>query len=92
MTGEQMSITDIWRRLMSRSRRKRSFYESQEVMRRAVELTGPIDVRLHSDEELRHILQTERSVLRRQAAEKELGLRAARRQHHHDGALRNGLH
>ena len=48
-----MSITDIWRRLMSRSRRKRSFYESQEVMRRAVELTGPIDVRLHSDEELR---------------------------------------
>ena len=92
MTGEQMSITDIWRRLMSRSRRKRSFYESQEVMRRAVELTGPIDVRLHSDEELRHILQTERSVLRRQAAEKELGLRATRRQHHHDGSLRNGLH
>lgn len=87
-----MSISDLWRRLTSRTRRKRSFYESQEVMRRAVELTGPVDIRLHTDEELRCILETDRSPLRRQAAERELMLRASRRQHHPDGALPGNLH
>jgi hypothetical protein len=87
-----MSISELWRRLTSRTRRKRSFYESQEVMRRAVELTGPVDIRLHSDEELRCILETDRSALRREAAERELELRATRRRHHHHGALPSGLH
>lgn len=77
-----MSISELWRRLTSRTRRKRSFYESQEVMRRAVELTGPVDIRLHSDEELRCILETDDSALRRDAAERELKLRAGRRNHH----------
>ncbi|MBC7103097.1 MAG: hypothetical protein H5U13_07725 [Parvibaculum sp.] len=87
-----MFISELWRRLTSRTRRKRSFYESQEVMRRAVELTGPVDIRLHSDEELRCILETDRSALRREAAERELELRAARRRQHHHGALPSGLH
>ena len=88
-----MSISELWRRLTSRTRRKRSFYESQEVMRRAVELTGPVDIRLHSDEELRCILETDRSALRREAAERELELRATRRRHHHHhGAVPSGLH
>ncbi len=91
-TGEQMSISELWRRLTTRTRRKRSFYESQEVMRLAVERTGPVDLRLHSDEELRCILETDRSALRRQAAERELGIRMARRQHHHEGPLPSGLH
>lgn len=77
-----MSISELWRRLTSRTHRKRSFYESQEVMRRAVELTGPVDIRLHSDEELRCILETDDSALRRDAAERELKLRAGRRNHH----------
>lgn len=88
-----MSISELWRRLTSRTRRKRSFYESQEVMRRAVELTGPVDIRLHSDEELRCILETDRSALRREAAERELALRAARRSHHdHGEPLPSGFH
>jgi hypothetical protein len=87
-----MSVFEFWRRLTGRTRHKRSFYESQEVMRRAVELTGPVDIRLHSDEELRCILETDRSALRREAAERELELRATRRRHHHDGALPSGLH
>ena len=61
-------------------------------MRRAVELTGPVDIRLHSDEELRCILETDRSALRREAAEREPELRATRRRHHHHGALPSGLH
>ncbi|PKQ01897.1 MAG: hypothetical protein CVT73_21065 [Alphaproteobacteria bacterium HGW-Alphaproteobacteria-12] len=87
-----MSIAELWRRLTSRTRRKRSFYESQEVMRRAVDLTGPVDIRLHSDEELRCILETDGSALRREAAERELELRAARRQHHREGTLPPGFH
>ena len=87
-----MSFSDLWRRLTSRGRRKRSFYESQEVMRRAVERTGPVDLRLHSDEELHCILETDRSMLRREAAERELALRDERRRHQHDGPLPSGLH
>ena len=87
-----MSISELWRRLTSRTRRKRSFYESQEVMRRAVELTGPVDIRLHSDEELRCILETDDSAVRREAAKRELELRAARRSHHPDGAVPSGFH
>jgi|GEM_PF-1119156 hypothetical protein len=87
-----MSISGFWRRLTTRTRRKRSFYESQEVMRLAVERTGPVDLRLHSDEELRCILETDRSAMRREAAERELGLRRMRRHDHHEGALPNGLH
>ena len=87
-----MSISELWRRLTSRTRRKRSFYESQEVMRRAVELTGPVDIRLHSDEELCRILETDDSAVRREAAKRELELRAARRSHHPDGVMPNGFH
>ncbi|MEQ8268531.1 MAG: hypothetical protein RH982_15155 [Parvibaculum sp.] len=76
-----MSISTLWRRLKSRKHRKRSFYESQEVMRRAVETTGPVDMRLCTDEELRCVLETDNSALRRQAAELELTNRAERRGH-----------
>lgn len=61
-------------------------------MRRAVEMTGPVDIRLLSDEELRGILETEGSPLRREAAERELDLRTARRDHPHHGPLPSGLH
>lgn len=76
--GNTMSISNIWRRLTSR-RKKRSFYESQEVMRQVVESMGPIDMRLMADSDLRGILETEGSPPRRKAAEKELAFRAAHR-------------
>lgn len=73
-----MSIFNIWRRMTSR-RKRRSFYDSQEVMRHVVESMGPIDMRLMAASELRGILATERSAPRRMAAEKELAFRAAHR-------------
>lgn len=76
-----MSISNLWRRLTNRKYRKRSFYESQEVMRRAVEMAGPIDMRLRSNEELHCVLETDKSTVRRQAAERELALRASRHRH-----------
>jgi hypothetical protein len=75
-----MSLFNIWRRLTNRRRsRKRSFYESQEVMRQVVESVGPIDMRLVPDSDLRSIVAAEKSDLRRVAAEKELAFRAAHR-------------
>jgi hypothetical protein len=77
-TGNTMSLFSIWRRMTSR-RKRRSFYDSQEVMRHAVESMGPIDMRLMADSDLRGILATEGSAPRRMAAEKELAFRAAHR-------------
>lgn len=77
-TGNIMSLFSIWRRITSR-RKRRSFYDSQEVMRHVVESMGPIDMRLMADSDLRGILETEGSAPRRMAAEKELAFRAAHR-------------
>lgn len=74
-----MSISELWRRLTTRRKRKKSFYDTQEVMRRAVEQAGPVDLCRFSNEDLRCILETDRNERRREAAEKELALRASRR-------------
>jgi hypothetical protein len=74
-----MSLSTLLRRLTGRQHRKRSFYESQHVMRDVVEAIGPIDMRLLPEEELRTIAGHDASAARRMAAEKELALRLARR-------------
>ncbi|MEP0707605.1 hypothetical protein [Parvibaculum sp.] len=86
-----MSISGIWRRLTTRRRRKRSFYDTQEVMRRAVEAAGPVDLRLFSDEDLRCVVETDRNEQRRKSAEKELASRMGRRSPH-SGETAAGLH
>ncbi|MDO9125932.1 hypothetical protein [Parvibaculum sp.] len=58
-------------------------------MRRAVESTGPVDMRLLSDEELHCVLETDSSTLRRQAAEQELANRNARRHGHMQPGLQH---
>tara|TARA_R110002110_G_scaffold405076_1_gene623935 strand:+ start:15975 stop:16223 length:249 start_codon:yes stop_codon:yes gene_type:complete len=73
-----MTISTFLRRF-GRRPRKRSFYDSQEVMRRAVETVGPVDMCLCTDAELHRVLETDKSTLRRQAAEQELASRAGRR-------------
>ena len=85
-----MSISTILRRLKRKPHRKKSFYDSQDVMRHAVETAGPVDMRLISDAELNAIVQSG-SKLRREAAERELALRAAHRQAL-SAAPRNNLH
>ncbi|MCF8470804.1 MAG: hypothetical protein K9G30_08460 [Parvibaculum sp.] len=70
-----MTISSFLRRF-GRRRRKRSFYESQDVMRLAIEKTGPVDMCLRTDAELRCVLETDQSALRRRAAERELARRA----------------
>lgn len=74
-----MSISTILRRLTRKPQRKKTFYESQEVMRHAVESAGPVDMRLFPDAELQAIARSG-SRPRREAAERELALRAAHRQ------------
>ena len=74
-----MSISTILRRLTRRPQRKKSFYESQEVMRDAVISVGAIDMRLIPEPELLDIARNG-SRIRREAAERELALRAAHRQ------------
>ncbi|PKQ04382.1 MAG: hypothetical protein CVT73_13615 [Alphaproteobacteria bacterium HGW-Alphaproteobacteria-12] len=73
-----MTISSFLRRF-GRRRHKRSFYDSQEVMRRAVETTGPVDMCLCTDTELHSVLETDKSALRRQAAGREIARRAGRR-------------
>jgi hypothetical protein len=85
-----MSISELWRRLTTRRRRKRSFYDTQHVMRRAVEAAGPVDLRFFKDEDLRCILEADKNERRREAAEKELALRASRR--HSDAGAVSELH
>lgn len=77
--GDKMSISTILRRFARKPQRKKTFYESQDVMRHAVESAGPVDMRLIPDAELQDIMQGG-SRLRREAAQKELALRAAHRQ------------
>ena len=86
-----MTISQLWRRLTTRRRRRRSFYDTQHVMRRAVEATGPVDLRLFGDEDLRCILETDKNERRREAAEAELALRASRRGASDEGSV-PGLH
>ena len=86
--GKNMSISELWRRLTLRRRRKRSFYDTQDVMRRAIEEAGPVDLCLFRDEDLRCILETDKNERRREAAEKELALRASRR----SGLAQESLH
>ncbi|MFN4353614.1 hypothetical protein [Parvibaculum sp.] len=74
-----MSISTILRRLTRKPPRKKTFYESQDVMRHAVQSAGPVDMRLFPDAELQAIARSG-SRLRREAAERELALRAAHRQ------------
>lgn len=74
-----MSISTILRRFTRKPPRKKSFYESQDVMRHAVESAGPVDMRLISDADLLKIVQSG-SSLRREVAEREIALRAAHRQ------------
>ena len=71
-----MTLSGFLRRF-GRRRRKRSFYESQDVMRLAVEKTGPVDMCLCTDAELHCVLETDKSALRRRAAERELAGRAS---------------
>ena len=40
METRAMALRTVWRRLTARRRRRQSFYESQEVMRKAVEAEG----------------------------------------------------
>jgi hypothetical protein len=76
-----MSIFSVWRRLFSRRRRyKVSFYDSQEVMRRAVEAAGFVDVQDLSEDELRRIASADESDARRKAASVELANRALGKQ------------
>ena len=86
-----MSISELWRRLTTRRRRRRSFYDTQDVMRRAIEATGPVDLRLFADEDLRCILETDKNERRREAAGAELAFRASRRVVHDQGSGA-GLH
>ncbi|WP_168713160.1 hypothetical protein [Parvibaculum lavamentivorans] len=51
------------------------------MMRRAIETTGPVDMCLYSDDELRRVLETDMGALRRQAAAQELANRASRARH-----------
>ena len=74
-----MSIVMILRRLIGRPHRRMSFYESQHVMRNAVEAMGPIDMRLRPEAELRAIAENSLSESWRKAAEMELAARAAGR-------------
>lgn len=85
-----MSLSTILRRLKRKPHRKKCFYDSQDVMRHAVETAGPIDMRLMSDEDLNSIVRNG-SKLRREVAEKELALRSAHRQAL-SAAPRNNLH
>ncbi|MBX3509421.1 hypothetical protein [Parvibaculum sp.] len=76
--GDDMTLSTIFRRLTRKPQRKKSFYESQDVMRHAVESVGPIDMRLIPETELRAIAESG-SPMRREAAERELALREAHR-------------
>lgn len=73
-----MAISTFLRRF-GRRRHRRSFYDSQDVMRRAVETVGPVDMCLCTDAELHSVFETDKSALRRQAAERELASRADHR-------------
>lgn len=86
-----MSIATILRRLTRRPHRRKSFYDSQHVMRDAVEAMGPVDMRLRPEAELRAIAENSRSESRRKAAEMELAARAAARSRT-AGPQRDNLH
>lgn len=65
-----MSLADLWR--LWTGRRRVSFYDSQHVMRRAVEEKGPIDLTSLSDDELRRLVMEESNTARALAARHQL--------------------
>lgn len=72
-----MSLLDFWRLLTGR--RRVSFYDSQEVMRRAVEEMDPMDLTSLSDEALWRIVEEEPRSIRAEAAHRQLEWRARER-------------
>lgn len=72
-----MSLADLWR--LFAGRRRVSFYDSQEVMRRAVERNGPMDLTNLSDEALWRIVEEEPNSLRAEAAHRQLEWRVQAR-------------
>ncbi|MBI1262109.1 MAG: hypothetical protein GC184_10325 [Rhizobiales bacterium] len=77
-----MPLTIIWRRLTGRSRRRVSFYESQQVMREAALKPGRVvDMSHFTAQELERIVLNERMSPRGKAALEELEARVARNSH-----------
>jgi len=72
-----MPIASIWRRFRRKGTRH-SFYETQDVMRRAVEMAG-LEEELHAldDERLRQRLAAETDTARRRLIERERARREA---------------
>tara|TARA_R110000824_G_scaffold375286_2_gene566096 strand:+ start:92827 stop:93135 length:309 start_codon:yes stop_codon:yes gene_type:complete len=69
--GDDMPIASIWRRIRRR-RVRRSFYETQDVMRRAVEMAAlEEELRMLDDERLRQRLDDEADAARRRAVQRE---------------------
>lgn len=75
-----MPIATIWRRLTGRSRKRVSFYDSQETMRKAALKPGvAVDMSHFTLEQLHQIAQHEGSSPRGRAALAELDARIERK-------------
>jgi hypothetical protein len=72
-----MLLSAFWKRLTKR-RRRVSFYES-DLMRKAAETSGPVNISWLTDEALDRIVTTEPHTLRAEAAHHELEMRARER-------------
>lgn len=69
-----MLLMELGKKLFKR-RRRVSFYDSN-LMRHAVETTGPVNISWLTDEALNRIVETEPHTLRAEAAHHELEARA----------------
>ncbi len=72
-----MLLTAFWKKL-TRRRRRVSFYDS-DLMRKAAETSGPVNISWLTDEVLNRIVETEPHTLRAEAAHHELEARARER-------------
>jgi len=72
-----MLLLELGKKLFRR-RRKVSFYDSN-LMRRAIETSGPVNISWLTDEVLNRIVETEPHTLRAEAAHHELEARARER-------------
>lgn len=81
-----MPIASIWRRFRRKGARH-SYYETQDVMRRAVEMAAlEEELRALDDERLRQRLAAETDAARRRTIEREQSRRAASRRSPASGA------
>ncbi|HEY4343055.1 MAG TPA: hypothetical protein VGN05_01805 [Parvibaculum sp.] len=72
-----MFLSAFWRRLTGR-RRRVSFYDS-DLMRKAAETAGPVNISWLTEEALNRIVENEPHTLRAEAAHHELESRARER-------------